>query len=206
MENVKASGPTLRKERAANTRRLISDSGRQLFFQKGYVATTLQEIAEAAGVAVQTVYAVFGSKAGILRVLRDLAISQPEADAMFVRALRATTLDESLNYFAQSIRLRWEKAGDIVQILQDAGMADPAIREEIEVALRARRNGINQYVLSLQKNFALAIDVDQTTAILLALTLPEVHAEFVNSHGWTEDEYEKWLSRALLAFIAEQLP
>jgi AcrR family transcriptional regulator len=194
VENVKPSPHlTLRAERAILTRRRIAEAARQLFFRDGYAATTLQEIATEAGVAIQTVYAVYGSKIGILRELRDLAVNQPEAEGAFANAMRDETLGGSLNHFGHSIRVRWEFAGDIVRILGDARMADTSIREEVEVALRSRRSGVTAFAKNLNKRFELTIEPKRATAILLALTLPELHSEFVDIHKWTEDEYEKWL-------------
>ena len=184
MKNVKPSPQlSVRAESAMLTRRRIAEAARLLFFSNGYAATTLQEIASKAGVAIQTVYAVYGSKVGILRALRDLAISQPEAEAALAKELRDSTLEESLDNFGKSIRLRWEFAGDIVRILGDAGKADAAIREEVEVALRARRSGIVEFAKNLDERFELAIDAKRAAAILLALTLPELHSEFIEIHG-----------------------
>lgn len=198
MENVKPSSRlTLRAERAMLTRSRIAEAARQLFFRNGYAATTLQEVATEAGVAVQTVYAVYGSKVGILRALRDLAVHQTEAEAAFTEAMRDATLGESLDHFGHSIRLRWEFAGDIVRILGDARMADVTIREEVEVALRTRRSGVTAFVATLGKRFELKIEPKRAAAILLALTLPELHSEFIDIHGWTEDEYEKWLRASM---------
>lgn len=41
------------------------------------------------------------------------------------------------------------------------------------------------------------IDVKRATAILDALTLPEVYLELVDVQGWTPDEFEAWLGRSL---------
>lgn len=179
------------------TRRKISEAARKLFFRDGYAATTLQKVASEAGVAVQTVYAIYGSKLGILRALRDLAVNQPEAEIAFADAMQSSTLDESLNNFGHSIRLRWEFAGDIVRILGDARMADTSIREEVEVALQSRRRGVTTFAKNLIKRFELKIEPKRGAAILLALTLPELHSEFIDIHGWTEDEYEKWLTASM---------
>jgi AcrR family transcriptional regulator len=198
VENVKPSPQlTLRAERAMLTRRRIAEAARHLFFQDGYAATTLQGVATEAGVAVQTVYAVYGSKVGILRALRDLAVNQPEAGAAFAEAMRAATLGGSLDHFGHSIRMRWEFAGDIVRILGDARMADVTIREEVEVALRTRRSGVTAFATTLGERFELGIEPKRAAAILLALTLPELHSEFIDTHGWTEDEYETWLTASM---------
>ena len=51
-----------REEQANATRRAILEASQRLFLSRGYGATSIRAIAEEAGVAVQTVYAVFGNK------------------------------------------------------------------------------------------------------------------------------------------------
>ena len=65
---------TLRQQRAQQTRQRICDSAKELFLSRGYAATTITEIARAAGVAQQTVYFVFGSKAALLSAILDTEI------------------------------------------------------------------------------------------------------------------------------------
>ena len=43
--------------------------------QQGYAATTIQQIAEQADVAWQTVYSVFGTKAAVLSAVFDVAVA-----------------------------------------------------------------------------------------------------------------------------------
>ena len=188
---------TLRAERAEVTRRRIAAAARRCFARDGYGSTTLKGVAAEAGVAVQTVYAVYGSKAGIMRALRDLAVDQPEAGSAVALAYQQASADRAVELFAHSIRLRWELAGDIVRILGNAATTDAAIREEVEVALRTRRRGVTSFAASLCDRFGLPIDPDRAAAILLALTLPELHAELVGVLGWTADEYEAWLAAAM---------
>ena len=201
MDGVKPPVPeprlTLRAERAEVTRRRIAAAARLLFARDGYAATTLRAIAAEAGVAIQTVYAVYGSKAGIARTLRDLAVDQPEAGAAFTDALGQGSPGESVDLFARSIRLRWELAGDIVAVLDDAARADAGLRPEVELALAARRQGVTVFARTLFERHGLPVDPVRTTAILLALTLPEVHAELVDAQGWTEDAYESWLAASM---------
>ena len=189
--------PTLRAERAEVTRRRIADAARRRFLRDGYAATTLRDVAAEAGVAVQTVYAVYGSKAGILRTLRDLAVDQPEAGASFAGAMAAGSAGGALDRFARSIRLRWELAGDIVTILGDAATADPAIRREVDVALDARRRGIGAFAAVLCERFDLELDPGRAATILLGLTLPELHAEVTGPGAWSQDDYEAWLATCL---------
>ena len=52
----------LRTQRKAETRKKIVRAAQDIFYRKGYDATTLEEIAEAAGVHVQTLYRHFANK------------------------------------------------------------------------------------------------------------------------------------------------
>lgn len=189
---------TLRDERAQVTRRRIADAARRLFLRDGYAATTLAGIATEAGVAVQTVYAVYGSKAGILDALREAATHQPEAEALYREAMAEPSPRRRLALFARSIRRRWELSGDIVAIHRDAGTADPAIRAGVAATLERRRGGLAALAATLEPALRSGVDVERAAAVLDALTLPEVHAELVGVHQWTPDAYEAWLAAALV--------
>src|SRR5215212_4550247 len=62
-----------RAEQARATRRRIVDAAAEQFVSRGYGATTLEDIAEAAGVAVQTVYFHFRNKPTLLKHALDVA-------------------------------------------------------------------------------------------------------------------------------------
>jgi len=203
VNDVKSPTGSLRAERAAVTRRRITGAARTLFATRGYAATTLSQIAIAAGVAVQTVYAVFGSKAGILRALREGLVNDPAADAAFGAAVAETSPSRALELFARSIRLRWETGHDLVAIHAAAASADPMIRDEVDRVLAARRRGIAELVQSLVQHEAALRDAGRPTAIIDALTLPELYAELVDVHGWTADAYEAWLATALRRLAIE---
>ncbi|MDN5750448.1 MAG: TetR family transcriptional regulator, partial [Pseudonocardia sp.] len=59
----------VRAERAAATRRRVVDAAAPLFVELGYLETTMAGLAGAAGVAVQTLYLSFGSKARVLEAV-----------------------------------------------------------------------------------------------------------------------------------------
>jgi AcrR family transcriptional regulator len=197
-----ARRPTLREERAAVTRRRILDVARHRFFEDGYAATTLKAVAAEAGVAVQTVYAVFGSKAAILAELRALAVDLPEADAAGHAAMGEPTRERRLAGFAHSIRLRWELAGDIVRVHQDAVRVDPSLRPGVAAAEARRRGGIAAFVRSIEADLGAHIDIERSIGVVNALTLYAVYEELVAVQGWTPDAYEAWLADSLVAGVA----
>jgi AcrR family transcriptional regulator len=205
MESTSTDHPeprlTLRQERAAVTRRRILEAARILFFRDGYAATTLKAVAAEAGVAVQTVYAVFGSKAAILAELRALVVDLPEADDAIREAMRETTTERRLAGFAHSIRRRWELAGDIVKVNEDAARVDPEIRAGVELARGRRQAGLRAFVLALEEDLMAGIDTDRAAAVLDALTMHDLYTQLVGIHGWSPDDYEGWLGVQLVSAL-----
>src|SRR5262249_53569296 len=67
-----------RREAAQATRRAIVAAATRLFVERGYAATTMAAIAEAAGVSHETVYATFGPKPALFRHLVEIALAGME--------------------------------------------------------------------------------------------------------------------------------
>lgn len=183
---------TLRTERARVTRHRIVEAARHLFAARGYGATTLEAIAAEAGVAVQTVYAVYRSKAGILRALLESVVHQPEADSQYEEAMHEPVAHRKLELFARAIRMRWERGYDVVATLEDAGRTEPRVLKEVERALATRRAGLERLARSLE-----GVDHAHAAALLDSLSLPALYRQLVAVHLWTPDEYEAWLSASL---------
>jgi AcrR family transcriptional regulator len=198
MRNVKSPAGSLRAARAAETRRRIEEAARRRFAERGYAASTLREVAVEAGVAVQTVYAAFGSKSAILRALRLRVVDDPEADEAWSRALDARTVAAAVEAFARSIRLRWEHGADIVAINADAARSDVTIRPDVEVAVRTRRAGIARLAAALVRLEPRLGGADDVTAILEGLTVSETYGVLTDAHAWSPDSYELWLRQAIL--------
>src|SRR4051794_22830654 len=87
---------THRHEQAGQTRKAILDAAAGLFVDPGYAATPLTAIAAEAGVAIQTVYKVFGSKKALLSALVDVTVAGddepvPLPERQFVADIAALT-------------------------------------------------------------------------------------------------------------------
>lgn len=78
----RAYSSPLREEAARRTRATIVDAAARLFVDRGYVSTTVRQIAEAAGVAVRTVFTAFpGGKSELFREALDAAVAGGSAVA-----------------------------------------------------------------------------------------------------------------------------
>lgn len=197
MKAVKSPAGSVRAEQAAVTRRRIEDAARRLFVLQGYGTTTLRQIADAAGVAVQTLYAVYESKANLLRALAETVRDDPEADAAYGLALAEPDRDRALALFARSIRLRWQTGHDLFTTHVEAASVDLDVRDDLATLLKGRRWGIARLARSLVDASPVLGDAARVAAIIDALTLPELYAELAGVHGWTADDYERWLAAGL---------
>ncbi|MBJ7471075.1 MAG: TetR/AcrR family transcriptional regulator [Solirubrobacteraceae bacterium] len=74
--------------RKARTRKALLDAGSKLFSEQGVERTTVDEIAEAAGVSVGSLYVHFGSKDSLLLQLIDQAL---EINEQYMQAPEATS-------------------------------------------------------------------------------------------------------------------
>ena len=84
MALVKSSTGT-RAERARQTRNRMIDSARELFIADGYAATTMERIAQEAGVAVQTLYYTFRSKGQLLCEVVEATAAADEREMRIVQ-------------------------------------------------------------------------------------------------------------------------
>src|SRR6266568_6964013 len=72
--------PNRQQVAAAATRREILMAARRLFAERGYVRTSVAEIADEAGASLPTIYANVGAKKTIVMALRDLIGEEARAD------------------------------------------------------------------------------------------------------------------------------
>ncbi len=122
-----------REEQASATRRAILDAARELFIEGGYVKTTMQAIAERAGISPATVYATFVTKRAVLSALVDISIAGDDApvpilDRPWVAELRGEPdLGRRIGLLAHHGRLMLERRAAIDEVLRAAAAADAEI-------------------------------------------------------------------------------
>ena len=155
-----------RREQAAETRRKILDAAGELFARDGYAAVAMPAIADRAGVALKTVYLAFGTKAGVLHGLWDVRLGgddQPIAvtERPWYRELLAGDDPVALvRAVARQSRLTKERAGDLMRIISQAAVTEPALADlwdRIETEFRAVLGGFAGHLAALG---ALAPGVD----------------------------------------------
>lgn len=185
--------PTHRQRQAQATRSMIVTAAQALFLEQGYICTTIDVIAERAGVATSTVYAIFGSKRGILRAIRDTWHERTHIREVINNSRQSANPAEQLEQLAGATRRQWELGAEVTAIYTGAAAADPRAAAELTQALAGRREGLLSFAKNLQPHLRPGLDITHAAAILQALCMPEVFDELVRHSGWSADEYQTWL-------------
>jgi AcrR family transcriptional regulator len=104
----------LRERKKQRTRERITSTALALFAERGYVHTTVADIAEAADVSERTVFTYFPAKEDIL-FSDQLALQRSLADALAARARGVSALDVLRDFIVENLsrgdgqeRLRWQ--------------------------------------------------------------------------------------------------
>lgn len=191
-----------RRAGAAQTRAAILAAAGALFSTKGYVATTMPEIAADAGVAVDTVYASVGTKPTIFRELIEAAISGtgaavPAIQRDYVRAIEAEpTAGGKLALYAAAMRRIQPRLAPLVAVLQEAAGSEPELRR-LWVGISDRRaTNMRQLAASLRGTGELrrGLRIDQIADTLWITNAPETYLLLTRQRGWSDQRYERWLA------------
>lgn len=193
-----------RTAQAQETGARIARCARELFVARGWAATTVREVARAAGVSVPTVYAVYGNKAGLTRALADAADLSGDLPRMIAELETAAGPAAQLAAMAGYDRRLFEGAGDVIALLREAGRAEPELAREYRDG-RRRADGTRIEVFAgwpagtLRAGISAADAVD----IFAALCNIDVYTVLIEERGWSPDRVQRWwcdiLARELLA-------
>jgi AcrR family transcriptional regulator len=122
-----AARRTRRDEYAEQTRQAVVDAARSLFAERGYFATTVNEIAEESRVSAGTVYQQCGGKQGLLRTLMDTWTTAPMIQQTLDAIDAAETLDAALELLGDAYLAIFRHFDDIIQtVLNTAAHDDEA--------------------------------------------------------------------------------
>jgi AcrR family transcriptional regulator len=193
----------VRTEQAARTRARILDSAGELFEADGYGRTTIRQIAEAAGVAADTVYAVFGSKARVLTALIDLRLgSASGAGNVMERPEALAVRDEpvqrrQLHLFAQDMAAISSRVRPVYEIMRTAAAVEPEMASVFAEMDGYRLGNMRRVAEWLAARKPLRVDVDRAAQIIWALASPDVARMLCDGQGWSDDDYADWLEETL---------
>ena len=204
---------TKRAEQVAQTRRDIIATAGVLFRDHGYAGVSMPAIATDAGVAVETIYRAFGSKAGLFSAVVDAAVaggaSRAEVPVVERPAIRAIVEEpdprRQVELYAATQPGIHRRAGPLLRVLRDAAPTDP----ELGVALAVDRGqsalGSGRVRRDARRPRRAASRTVRRGGRdgLWALTSLAVFDMLVGASGWTVERYERWLADRLIDVLLD---
>jgi AcrR family transcriptional regulator len=194
------NGGTKRSQKAKETRRRIREAAAELFVERGYGATLLQDVADRAGVAVQTIYFTFGNKRTLLKEVADVAIAgddEPVATMdrpWFHDVLAATSAASHLEALVHGVREILARVAPMAEVLRTAATIDP------DLAGLWRHDSDPRYTVHLAAATALVkkpgvragMSAAYAADVLFGVLSPELYLLFVRDRGWSPEQWEQW--------------
>ena len=192
-----------RADAEARQRRIVV-AATDLFLEQGFGATSIDQIADAADVSAPTVYAIFGSKAGVLARAIDVAVAGDYDDTPVIdRAL--TFVDKFGNQplqqsaaVAHFIRTANERVAPLDRVMEQAASTDPAIQEMRTGLMAAIRADCTKAVEQSWRTALRPGMPESEAADVMAMMLsPFVFSMLTADLGWSPERYQRWIADAL---------
>jgi AcrR family transcriptional regulator len=198
-----------RRRRSDRTRRQIVDAAGRLFVERGYLLTTIEEIAREAGVSVQTVYYAFGTKVRVLSAVLDARIAGEAPDSPVMERDWAASLGASgsaadaIEALAAAAVDIFTRTAPVYEVVRRAA-SDPDVGALLGENRRARRSDQRQLVGRLRDAGVLptGLDIERAADAVYAVLNEEVYQLLVVDCGWTPVQLRAWLSELLRQQLA----
>ncbi|MEO8437135.1 MAG: helix-turn-helix domain-containing protein [Chloroflexota bacterium] len=196
----------LRNAQAAATRRAIIDAAAALFIERGYVATSIEAIAEAAGVGRATVFTSVGGKKALLKKAYDVALvgdDEPIPFPLRPASLAVRAEQDPIRFVAGYAGLVTDinrRLAPIYEAVRGAASADPEVRDVFQTIGTERRIGAGNVVRDLLAKGARlrkGLDAEEAADILWVLIDAGLFHLLVHQRGWTPERFESWLAESI---------
>jgi AcrR family transcriptional regulator len=199
---VKRSVPAklTRHERAQATHWRIVRAAYTLFCAGGYAGTTMAQIAEAAGVAVQTVYFTFHTKSALLSRAYDFAVMgedeplPPDKQPWYGAMTAEPSVAHALRHLVTGVGEITRRVTPLYVVARAAADADPDTARVMLFHERWRADGFRQMLELLRAKAELrpGLSLDRATHLLLLFVGMDVYGVLVTSHEWSHEEWVDW--------------
>ena len=191
-----------RREKAAATRERIVRAASEVFAESGYVGARMADIADRAGVAVQTVYFVFHTKAELLSACFDYAVLGPERrpppeQEFWSEMTRARSGRAAVAAFARGNTAILVRVAAVDEVAR-AAPHEPDAAAIVANGDRLRREAYREVIDLLADRFALrpGLDPEAATDLLLMYGSSAPYLT-LRRYGWSVERYADWLTDAL---------
>lgn len=184
-----------RTAQAQETRAEIARAARQLFLARGWAATTVRDVAREAGVSVPTVYATYGNKTGLALALVDAADLSADLPRLLDELASADPRGQLAAMAAYDRRL-FERAGDVISLVREAGRTEPDLATTYANG-RRRADDAHRQVFTSWPAGTLSVEVDQALDIYAGLCTIDVFTTLTGERSWSPDQVQNWWAEAL---------
>jgi AcrR family transcriptional regulator len=193
----------LRQEQAQITKNRILDAASRLFVDRGYSSVTVEDIAREAGVAYQTVYAVFRTKLAVAQAIIWSSFQTEGIDGLMAQARESGDLEVRLRIGARMTRRLNERFATIVRFMRESG--DPALLAEYQKIEGLRLEQIRTVMSSALTTGRLRPGTSPADAVssIWAMTGTDLYNQLVSGRRWTPARYEEWLKDALVNMLLQ---
>lgn len=202
-----------RRAAAERTRLGILAAARGLFIEGGYSGTSVQAVANRAGVSIDTVYASVGRKPQLLLAVHDMELAEgsapvPAEQRDYVRAVSAApTAEAKLRTYAAAMARVLPRTVPIMVALREAGATDPECAAQHGALSERRATNMRRLVADLRKTGELRPDLSDADAadLIWSLNSPEWFG-LVISRGRTPEQYAALLADVLIRTLLARPP
>jgi AcrR family transcriptional regulator len=198
---------TGRHERRRATRERIVGAATVLFIRDGYLATTMAGIAAEAGVAVQSLYLIFGSKLDILKAALDVAIvgdfePVPLLDREWARRF-AETPDgpEAVRLLMSEVKRILGRTYPIYAVVQAAAASEAGELLAENKRQRHEGNRVKAEELSRKPGFARGLTIATAADMIYGLAGEDLYGLLVVDRGWSPEKWERWCADILIGIL-----
>jgi AcrR family transcriptional regulator len=198
-----------RATRRAETEARLVEAATSLFVERGYVATTLTDVAERADLAPRTLYLRFSNKAELLRRCIGVAIAgdtdpQPisERDWMFA-AMTASTLTDRVTQMAAITATLMARTGPLLDVAQQAAGIEPMIAAAAQAGRKETRRALGEFWQRIADDRLLPrdCDVDWLTETASLLAQADTYLLLTKTTSWNIAEFQAWLETSWLRLV-----
>lgn len=194
----------LRAEKAAETRRLIASSAGQVFSERGYSGTTMAQIAERAGVSVESVHGLGTKPTLLITAFKQMYAGEggwktilDEPDLLRIMSTEDT--DEAIRSYAEFIADANSRSRGIWPAVRTAALSEPQVAEQIEELIAMKKHdfvmGIDWYI---GRGVVPAGTDPMTVApFLYVLTSQETYDQLIGDWGHSIESYTVWLTESV---------
>lgn len=187
-----------REQQAAQTRAAVLDAAGRLFAESGWAGSGMRQVARAAGVSVETVYANFPSKSDLLISVLDVAVvgdtaPEPLDQRPEFTALASGTRRERVIAAARLVVTVHQRTTGLYRALQEAAASDEDLDRKLRASEERRRTSVEQALSAIAGRAPTREERDGLWAVMSV----EVYHLLTELSGWTPRQYEAWAADAI---------